>query len=158
MGFRVAKYGFGGAESLTPHIGVFRRGLVDRYFSHLLYVPAVLGVLGGVGASLDDGTVFEDGVEDIGEDDDGGCKQHGVGPRLGGETGGDDAATQSEEDDEMAAQGKRMVTQKYVALGLGSPPTGSIATGRHALNITTHAVVGAVEVQSDISGVEEEDA
>lgn len=54
--------------------GVFRRGLVDRYFSHLLYVPAVLGVLGGVGASLDDGTVFEDGVEDIGEDDDGGRK------------------------------------------------------------------------------------
>ena len=65
-----------------------------------MYVSGILGILGGVGGRLDDDAVFEEGIENIGEHEDGCRKQQNIRSRQGGETGGNGTAAQSEEDAE----------------------------------------------------------
>lgn len=62
------------------------------------------GILGGAGGGLDDVSVFFEGIEDVGEDENAERQQEGVGPDGYGEQGGDDDAAQAEENDEMTGE------------------------------------------------------
>ena len=73
------------------------------------------------------------------------------------EYGGDHYPAKPKKYDEMAGYHKRVVTAEYGTLGFGCPPFWRHFIGWHAYQVAPYQEIGAVENESDITGVDEED-
>jgi hypothetical protein len=73
------------------------------------------------------------------------------------EYGGDHNPAKPKKYDKMAGYHKRVVTAEYGTLGFGRPPCWRHFIGWHAYQVAPYQEISAVENESDITGVDEED-
>ena len=118
---------------------------------------SLFGVLSGAGSGVDDIAVLHDRVENVAEDGDARQREDNERPDGAGESGGEGHTAQAEDDDEVAADDKGVVTSEDGALRVGRPPVGHIALGRHLLYGATYIIIGIIELTGYERSVEEKD-